>query len=270
MGETSDGGVRSGEYGQRHVLHRQPGEDARRRGRRAVRRLTSSLRPGRREVLKPCVEVAASDLVGGAGRRAAEVRVVDPGLDHVVHALARALIAETDQDRRVSRRGAGPLQPSDHRLAMAPYMRSELVVAALEMVVRRRRRPQGTIHHPDRGGQFIGPLFGQACHDAGIAQSTGAVGACFDDAVAETFFATKERLLYDAPTAGGPPEPSCALRSSSTSKASTTRPGCTAGSGCAPRRVRGPTGPRPTASRARHAKNLCTTSGAHSYDDNTT
>src|SRR3954449_12770591 len=134
MGETSDGGVRSGEYGQRHVLHRQPGEDARRRGRRAVRRLTSSLRPGPREVLKPRVEVAASDLVGGAGRRAAEVRVVDPGPDHVVHALARALIAETDQDRRVSLAAVQDLL--SRRIvgwAMARYVRSELVVAALRM-----------------------------------------------------------------------------------------------------------------------------------------
>jgi putative transposase len=64
--------------------------------------------------------------------------------------------------------------------AMAPHMRSELVVDALRMAVRRRRPPKGTIHHSDHGGQFIGLLFGQACHDAGIAQSMGAVGSCFD------------------------------------------------------------------------------------------
>ena len=88
--------------------------------------------------------------------------------------------------------------------AMAPHMRSELVVAALEMAVRRRRPPKGTIHHSDHGGQFIGLLFGQTCHDAGIAQSMGAVGSCFDNAVAETFFATltKELLLHDAPKGG--------------------------------------------------------------------
>jgi putative transposase len=87
--------------------------------------------------------------------------------------------------------------------AMAPHMRQELVVAALEMAVRRRRPGKGTIHHSDHGGQgqFIGLTFGQACHDAGIAQSMGAVGSCFDNAVAETFFATltKELLLHDAP-----------------------------------------------------------------------
>ena len=85
--------------------------------------------------------------------------------------------------------------------AMAAHMRQELVVGALEMAVKARRPGTGTIHHSDHGGQFIGLTFGQACHDAGIAQSMGAVGSCFDNAVAETFFATltKERLLHDAP-----------------------------------------------------------------------
>ena len=88
--------------------------------------------------------------------------------------------------------------------AMAPHMRSELVVAALEMAVKARRPAKGTIHHSDHGGQFIGLTFGQTCHDAGIAQSMGAVGSCFDNAVAETFFATltKELLLHDAPKGG--------------------------------------------------------------------
>lgn len=88
--------------------------------------------------------------------------------------------------------------------AMDDNMRAPLVVAALEMAVRRRRPPKGTIHHSDHGGQFIGLLFGQTCHDAGIAQSMGAVGSCFDNAVAETFFATltKERLLHGTPKGG--------------------------------------------------------------------
>jgi putative transposase len=88
--------------------------------------------------------------------------------------------------------------------AMADQMRSELVVAALEMAVRRRRAPRGTIHHSDHGGQYIALAFGQRCHDAGIAQSMGAAGSCFDDAVAETFFATltKELLLHHTPKGG--------------------------------------------------------------------
>jgi putative transposase len=72
------------------------------------------------------------------------------------------------------------------------------------MAVNARRPAKGTIHHSDHGGQFIGLTFGQVCHDAGIAQSMGAVGSCYDNAVAETFFATltKERLLHDAPKPG--------------------------------------------------------------------
>ena len=87
---------------------------------------------------------------------------------------------------------------------MDRHMRSELVVEALKMAVRRRRPAKGTIHHSDHGGQYIGLIFGQTCHDTGIAQSMGAVGSCFDNAVAETFFATltKERLLHDVPKGG--------------------------------------------------------------------
>ena len=88
--------------------------------------------------------------------------------------------------------------------AMDRHMRHELVVDALEMAVAARRPARGTIHHSDHGGQYIALTFGQTCHDAGIAQSMGTVGSCYDNAVAETFFATltKERLLHDAPKAG--------------------------------------------------------------------
>ena len=88
--------------------------------------------------------------------------------------------------------------------AMAPHMRKELVVQALEMAVRQRKPAKGTVCHFDHGGQFISLTFGESCHDAGIAQSMGAVGSCFDNAVAETFFATltKEMLLHDAPKGG--------------------------------------------------------------------
>jgi putative transposase len=88
--------------------------------------------------------------------------------------------------------------------SMAAHTRAELVVDALQMAVAARRPPKGTIHHSDHGGQYISLALGQACHDAGIAQSMGAVGTCYDNAVAETFFATltKERLLHEVPTNG--------------------------------------------------------------------
>lgn len=88
--------------------------------------------------------------------------------------------------------------------AMDDNMRAPLVVDALQMAVERRRPQKGTIHHSDHGGQYVSLALGQACHDAGIAQSMGAVGTCFDNAVAETFFATltKEKLLHDPPEGG--------------------------------------------------------------------
>jgi len=89
--------------------------------------------------------------------------------------------------------------------AMDDNMRAPLVVAALEMAVARRRPAAGqTVHHSDHGGQYVSLALGQAAHDAGIAQSMGAVGTCFDNAVAETFFATltKEKLLHEPPAGG--------------------------------------------------------------------
>ena len=80
---------------------------------------------------------------------------------------------------------------------MADHMRSELVVDALPMAVGRRRPAPGVSHHSDQGGQYVSLGFGQQCAEAGIAQSMGSTGVCFDNAVAETFFATlKKELVY--------------------------------------------------------------------------
>jgi putative transposase len=79
--------------------------------------------------------------------------------------------------------------------SMADHMRAELVVDALEMAVA-RRRPQGqVIHHSDQGSQYVSLAFGQAARDAGIARSMGSRGVCWDNAVAETFFATLKKEL---------------------------------------------------------------------------
>ncbi len=80
---------------------------------------------------------------------------------------------------------------------MADHMRHELVVAALQMAVHRRRPDHGLIHHSDQGSQFVALGFGHACAQAGISRSMGSTGQCWDNAVAETFFATlKKELVY--------------------------------------------------------------------------
>ncbi len=79
--------------------------------------------------------------------------------------------------------------------SMADHMRSELVVDALSMAVARRRPAPGLIHHSDQGSQYVALGFGQAARDAGIAVSMGSKGDAFDNAVAESFFATLKKEL---------------------------------------------------------------------------
>jgi putative transposase len=81
--------------------------------------------------------------------------------------------------------------------AMAEHLRTELVLEALEMALWHRRPAPGLVHHSDRGGQYTSLAFGQRCRQAGIAVSMGSPGDCFDNALAESFFATLECELVD-------------------------------------------------------------------------
>ncbi len=76
--------------------------------------------------------------------------------------------------------------------AMAEHMRAELVVDALDMARWHRRPGAGLIHHSDHGSQYTSLAFGRRCREAGIVQSMGSVGDCYDNAMAESFFATLE------------------------------------------------------------------------------
>jgi putative transposase len=78
---------------------------------------------------------------------------------------------------------------------MADHMRAELVVDALQMGLARRKPDAGLIHHSDQGSQYVSLAFGQQARDAGIAMSMGSKGDCFDNAVAESFFATLKKEL---------------------------------------------------------------------------
>jgi putative transposase len=81
--------------------------------------------------------------------------------------------------------------------SMAEHMRAELVVDALRMALHRRRPSPGLVHHSDQGSQYVSLGFGQAARDAGIAISMGSRGDAYDNAVAESFFATlKKELIH--------------------------------------------------------------------------
>ena len=79
--------------------------------------------------------------------------------------------------------------------SMAEHMRTELVLDALQMALARRQPQPGLIWHSDQGSQFVSLTFGQACGKAGIARSMGSRGDCYDNAVAESFFATLKKEL---------------------------------------------------------------------------
>jgi putative transposase len=80
--------------------------------------------------------------------------------------------------------------------AMETHLRTELVVAALNLALG-QRRPAGVIHHSDHGCQYTSLAFGQRCDQAGVRPSMGSVGDCFDNAMCESFFATLECELLD-------------------------------------------------------------------------
>ena len=60
-----------------------------------------------------------------------------------------------------------------------------------------QRRPDGVIHHSDRGSQYTSIAFGKRCQDGGVRPSTGSVGDCCDNAMCESFSATLEWELLD-------------------------------------------------------------------------
>ena len=75
--------------------------------------------------------------------------------------------------------------------AVDEKMPAELVVAALDMALA-RRRPTGVVHHSDRGSQYTSLAFTKRCRAHDVRVSMGSVGDCYDNAMAESFFATFE------------------------------------------------------------------------------
>lgn len=81
--------------------------------------------------------------------------------------------------------------------AMAEHMRSTLVADALRMAVESRRPPPGLILHTDRGSQYTARDFIAQLTDHAIRQSLSRPRQCWDNAVAESWFATlKIELIH--------------------------------------------------------------------------
>jgi putative transposase len=80
--------------------------------------------------------------------------------------------------------------------AMGLHLRTELVLDALNMALT-QRRPDAVIHHSDHGCQYTALAFGHRCREMGVRPSMGTVGDAYDNALAESFFATLECELLD-------------------------------------------------------------------------
>ena len=95
--------------------------------------------------------------------------------------------------------------------SMATHMRAELVTAALDAAIVRRRPGTDLIHHSDHGTQYTSLAFGRRLRESGIAASMGSVGDCYDNAMAESFFATLETELIDRSDWANPTEAKAAV-----------------------------------------------------------
>ena len=80
--------------------------------------------------------------------------------------------------------------------AMDTSLRTDLVLDALQMAAT-QRRPLGVIHHSDHGCQYTALAFGKRCRELGVIPSQGTVGDAYDNAMAESFFATIECELFN-------------------------------------------------------------------------
>lgn len=82
-------------------------------------------------------------------------------------------------------------------LAMSERIDRALVLDALRNALGRRVPSQGLIHHSDRGSQYASGDYQDALKERGVVCSMSRKGNCWDNAVAESFFATlKTELIY--------------------------------------------------------------------------
>ena len=78
-------------------------------------------------------------------------------------------------------------------------MTADLVLAAMNMALSQRRAPD-VIHHSDQRSQYTSVAFGKRCKEMGVRPSMGSVGDAYDNAMAESFFASLECELLERET----------------------------------------------------------------------
>jgi putative transposase len=76
-------------------------------------------------------------------------------------------------------------------------LRSDLALDALEQAICACRDIDGLVHHSDRGVQYLSIRYTERLAEAGIEPSVGSVGDSYDNAMAESFWASLKRELVD-------------------------------------------------------------------------
>jgi transposase InsO family protein len=79
--------------------------------------------------------------------------------------------------------------------AMGESLEERLALDALRMALTQRRPALGLLHHADRGSQYAGGAYQALLTARGLTSSMSRKGNCWDNAVAESFFATLEHEL---------------------------------------------------------------------------
>jgi putative transposase len=74
--------------------------------------------------------------------------------------------------------------------AMSSCIDKELVLSALQMAVNKRKPKAGLLHHSDRGSQYASDAYQAMLQEHGMVASMSRKGDCWDNAVAESFFAS--------------------------------------------------------------------------------
>ena len=81
--------------------------------------------------------------------------------------------------------------------AVDATLSTELPLAALDMAIGRRRPGKGLLHHSDRGCQYTSAHYREQLSALDVTVSMSRKGNCWDNAVAESFFATlKNELVH--------------------------------------------------------------------------
>lgn len=160
-----------------------------------------------------------NDLYGRSPRRWKKTTIADPAAATRPDLVGRDFTIDPDQPAALDTRWCGDItyihtwqgwlylatviDLASRRVvgwAVADHLRTDLVADALTDAVNRRRPAPGVVFHSDRGCQYTSTQYANLARDLGVKLSVGRKGQCWDNAVAESFFATlKTELIHRRP-----------------------------------------------------------------------